>query len=424
MHESYVIKGAFCYSRSKDELVAVADGYLVCENGISKGVFEELPETYAAYPLEDYTGCLITPGLTDLHVHAPQYAFRGMGMDLELLEWLNTNTFPEEAKYADLEYAKKAYAYFTEDLRKGATTRAVVFATLHVPATELLMDMLEEAGIASYVGKVNMDRNSPDYLCETTEDSAAETLRWILDTKDRYRFVKPIITPRFTPSCTDELMKKLKDMQMEYNLPVQSHLSENLGEIDWVQELCPNTSFYGQAYDQFGMFGGDGCPTIMAHCVHSSAEEIALMKKNGVYVAHCPECNMNLTSGVAPARTYLDEGVHIGLGSDVAGGTVESILVCMANAIRASKVRYRLLDDTLPALTLAEAFYMGTLGGGSFFGKVGSFEAGYEMDAVVFDDSSLHTTRELTTKERLERIIYLSDDRNIVGKFVKGQKLF
>ncbi|MDD3339085.1 MAG: amidohydrolase family protein [Lachnospiraceae bacterium] len=424
MHESYVIKGAFCYSRSKDELDVVSDGYLVCEDGISKGVFEELPEAYASYPLEDYTGCLITPGLTDLHVHAPQYAFRGMGMDLELLEWLNTNTFPEEAKYADLEYAKKAYAYFTEDLRKGATTRAVVFATLHVPATELLMDMLEEAGIASYVGKVNMDRNSPDYLCETTEDSAAETLRWILDTKDRYRFVKPIITPRFTPSCTDELMKKLKDIQMEYHLPVQSHLSENLGEIDWVQELCPNTSFYGQAYDQFGMFGGDGCPTIMAHCVHSSVEEIALMKKNGVYVVHCPECNMNLTSGVAPVRTYLDEGVHIGLGSDVAGGTVESVLVCMANAIRASKVRYRLLDDTLPALTLEEAFYMGTLGGGSFFGRVGSFEAGYEMDAVVFDDSSLHTTRELTTKERLERIIYLSDDRNIVGKFVKGQKLF
>ena len=158
---------------------------------------------------------------------------------------------------------------------------------------------------------------------------------------------------------------------------MQSHLSENFGEIAWVKELCPATHFYGEAYSQFGLFGGD-CPTVMAHCVHSSDEEIALMKKQGVYIAHCPQSNTNLSSGIAPARRYLDAGLHIGLGSDIAAGSSLSILRAMADAIQVSKLYWRLADSSVRPLTLEEAFYMGTEGGGSFFGKVGSFKEGYE----------------------------------------------
>ena len=171
---------------------------------------------------------LIIPGMVDLHIHAPQYAFRGMGMDYELIEWLNTQTFPEEAKYADAEYAKKAYAIFVENMRKSATTRACIFGTIHREATEILMDLMEESGLVSYVGKVNMDRSAPESLTEESADmSAFSTFGWINDIRERYQYTRPILTPRFILSCTDELMEQLREVQRTYQLPVQSHLSEN-----------------------------------------------------------------------------------------------------------------------------------------------------------------------------------------------------
>lgn len=423
-NQNFVLKGNICYSESAVSLRMVEDGYLVCKEGRCAGVFETLPEVYAGYPLTDCGDQMITPGLVDLHVHAPQYAFRGLGMDLELLDWLNTNTFPEEAKYQDLEYARNAYGIFADAMKLSGTTRACIFGTIHNQATELLMDLMEETGMKTMIGKVNMDRNSPDYLCEeSAEHSAADTVTWLEETLGNYENVKPILTPRFIPSCTDELMKRLKAIQEKYELPVQSHLSENQGEIAWVQELCPESKFYGDAYDQFGLFGGK-VKTIMAHCVSSTEPEIQLMKERGVYIAHCPESNTNLSSGVAPVRAYLDRGLNIGLGSDVAGGSKESIFYAMAHAIQVSKLRWRLFDETLKPLTVEEAFYLGTMGGGSFFGKVGSFLEGYEFDALILDDSTIRHPQPLTLKERLERFIYLSDERHIKGKFVAGKRIF
>ena len=162
----------------------------------------------------------------------------------------------------------------------------------------------------------------------------------------------------------------------------------------------------------------------MAHCVHSDAREIARMKANGVFVAHCPESNMNLASGVAPIRTYLDEGLHVGLGSDVAGGSTENLFLAMAHAIQASKLRWRLKDDSLKPLTLPETFYMATKGGGAFFGKVGSFEEGYDLDLIVLDDARLKHPQQLSIEQRLERMVYLADEREIHAKYVAGEQLF
>lgn len=420
-----VLKGNIVYSKNLTELEVCENSYLVYQDGVVKGVYAELPEEYKNEEIEDYGDKLIIPGLVDLHVHAPQYAFRGLGMDMELLDWLETNTFPEEAKMQDLLYAKKAYQIFVDNLKKSATTRACVFATVHRPATNLLMSMLEASGLATMVGKVNMDRNCPDYLKEEdSEWSAWETVEWIKDIKhSKLKNTQPILTPRFIPSCTDELMEKLKMVQMRYDLPVQSHLSENPGEIEWVKELCPWSEFYGDAYDVFGLFGVD-CKTVMAHCVYSSDAEIERIKENGVYVAHCPESNINLSSGIAPIRRYLEEGIHVGLGSDVAAGSTENMFTAMAYAIQASKMYWRLKDDTKKPLTAEEVFYLATKGGGEFFGKVGSFEEGYEMDAVVLDDSRLEHPQEMTVKQRLERMIYFSDDREISAKYVKGRKIY
>lgn len=422
--KNFVIKGNLCYSENSDSVRLLPEHYLVVENGICAGIFNELPEEYKTLPLEDFGDKLIIPGMTDLHVHAPQFSFRGLGMDMELLDWLNTYTFPEESKYRDMAYAERAYESFVRHLRRSATTRAAVFGTIHVPATTMLMEKMEESGLVSCIGKVNMNRNSPDYLCETSVEAAMEdTERWICETKDRFANTYPIITPRFIPSCTDELMRGLRTLVEKYHVPVQSHLSENFGEIAWVQELCPDSKYYGDAYDRFGLFGGDH-KCIMAHCVHSNDEEMELIRKNGVYIAHSPLSNTNLASGVAPISKYLKNGLNVGLASDVAGGDSENMFRSIADALRASKLRWRLLDQQVAPLTVDQAFYTATLGGGSFFGKVGSFEDGYEFDAIVLDDADLDHPQELNLRARFERALYLSDDRQIAAKFVRGNRLF
>lgn len=420
----FILKGNIVYSKNKDELRILKDHYLISESGLVKGVFEKVPPEYAQVSVSDYGECLIIPGLTDLHVHAPQYTFRAMGMDMELLEWLETNTFPEEAKYQDLEYARRAYRIFTDNLKRSATTRACIFGTIHRDATLLLMDQLEQSGLVTYVGKVNMDRNCPDYLREeSAEESGIQTVEWIKDVlHKKYQNTMPILTPRFTPSCSDELMENLKKIQMYYQIPVQSHLSENPGEIAWVKELCLWSEFYGDAYDRFGLFGAD-CKTVMAHCVYSGKEEQQRMKENGVFIAHCPESNMNLSSGVAPVRTFLEEGMHVGIGSDVAGGSTENLFKAMALAIQASKLRWRMQDDSLKPLTLEEVFYIATKGGGEFFGNVGSFEPGFELDAVVLDDTRIVHSQNLDVRARLERMIYLADEREVRAKYVRGREI-
>lgn len=424
MKRNLVLKGHICYSENKHTLKVMESSYLVCQEGVSLGVYRELPEHFAGFPVLDYQDRLIIPGLVDLHVHAPQYSFRGLGMDLELLDWLNVHTFPEEAKYEDLEYAMKAYRIFANDLKLGMTTRACIFATIHKPATELLMDLLEETGLKTMVGKVNMDRNCPEYLCEASaQESAENTIAWLEDTKNRYQDVSPILTPRFIPTCSDELMRKLREIQLKYHLPIQSHLSENKGEIAWVKELCPQSEFYADAYDSFGLFGGDH-KTIMAHCVSSGEAEQQRIKERGVFIAHCPQSNMNLSSGIAPVRSFLDKDLKVGLGSDVAGGFTGSIFRAMSDAIQVSKMHWRLVDESRRPLTVDEAFYLGTKGGGEFFGKVGSFEQGYELDAIILDDSKLRHPQRLTVRERLERMIYLADERSIIAKFVAGRKIF
>lgn len=419
----FILKGNIIYSKSLTELTVCEHGYLVCRNGLVEGVYQTLPFKLGGNPIHDYGDSLIIPGLVDLHLHAPQYSFRGLGMDMELLEWLETNTFPEEAKYQDTEYAKRAYTIFADNMRRSATTRACIFGTIHRPATMLLMDLMEKTGLATCVGKVNMDRNSPEYLCEETQESAEETLEWIKDVlHKKYENTRPILTPRFIPTCTDELMEELKKLQLRYELPLQSHLSENPGEIAWVKELCPWSEFYGDAYDRFGLFGAD-CPTIMAHCVYSDEKEIARMRENGVFIAHCPESNMNVSSGIAPVRRFLQEGLNVGIGSDVAAGSTENLFRAMTHAIQASKLRWRLADDRQAPLTLEEVFYLATKGGGAFFGRVGGFEKGYEFDAVVLDDSRLKHPQPLDIRSRLERMLYLADDREIKAKYVKGKEI-
>ena len=417
----FVLRGNIIYSEDKDRLSVTENGYAVCVGGVSKGVFETLPEEYAGLETVDCGGKLIVPGFVDLHVHAPQYGFRSVGMDCELLEWLNRHAFPEESKFSDTGYAAEAYKIFVDDLVSGFTSRACVFGTLHREATAVLAGLIEKSGLKAMVGKVNMDRNSPDYLREKSwRESVSRTEEYIDELKG-FKNVRPIITPRFVPSCTDELMEGLKGIIEKTGLPVQSHLSENPEEIAWVKELCPDCPTYGDVYDKYGMLSAS---SIMAHCVHLTEREINLLKDRGAFVAHCPESNMNLASGIAPVSRLLHEGINVGLGSDVAGGTTLSIPAAMTLAVQNSKIYWRYIDNKYPPLRLENVFYLATEGGGKFFGKAGSFKNGYEFDALVLDDSNIKTTVDFSVRERLERLIYLGGRSNIVSKYVSGVKIF
>ena len=424
MNRSFILKGHICHTPEAGRLEIRENAFAVCENGICRGVFDAVPEEYRGMEIVDCTGKLVIPGMVDLHTHAPQYAFRGTAMDCELLDWLQRYAFPEESRYADLKYAAKAYEIVARSLRQGATTRVALFGTIHTDATLILMDLMEESGVISYVGKVNMDRNAPPELTEETAESEAETRRFIRESLARgCRRTKPILTPRFVPSCTDELMATLGRIRQEYGLPVQSHLSENPEEIEAVARLAPEAAFYGDAYDRAGLFGRGG-NTVMAHCVYSTPEEIERIRENGVWIAHCPASNMNIASGIAPIRRYLEQGLRVGLGTDVAGGHSESMFQAVVDAIQVSKMYWRYIDRKAKPLTFPEALYLATKGGGSFFGRAGSFEDGYEFDAVVLDDHRIAGPRPLPAAERLERAFYNQLDRQgITMKFAGGERI-
>ena len=416
-----IYKAHILFTKQKDHFEVYENGYVaVDDSGRVTGVASCLDELDSeGTEIVDFGNRLLIPAMNDMHVHAPQVHNQGVAMDLELLPWLQNYTFPEEAKYADTRYAERMYRRFLHTQWLFGTMRSVVFGTVHTESTRLLMQLYQEAGMGALVGKVAMNRNCPEALCEDVKEAVEGNERLIAEFNKPDALVRPIITPRFVPSCTPELLQACGELAKKYRLPVQSHLSENKSEIAWVAELEPDSENYGAAYDQYGLFGQT--PTIMAHCVWTQGKELELMRRNGVMVAHCPTSNFNIASGMAPIRTFLEEGLHVGLGSDISGGHDLNMFRMLVYAIQVSKMQYQQNHDKA-FLTLPEIFWIATKSAGSFFGKVGSFEPGYEFDALVIDDEVLHPD-EYSLLHRLERFIYLGDDRQILHRFCRGKEV-
>ena len=418
----FALHGDLVWSETPQRLCLRPNAYAVCdEDGKCVGVFDRLPSRYDGLRVRDYAGRLILPGYNDLHLHASQYRNVGLGMDLELLEWLDTLTFPEEARFASEEYADAVYARFAEELRRGFTTHAVIFATVHAPATLRLMERLEKTGLHTLVGKVNMDRNCPDTL---REDSAAVSLaateQWLAAVAERrFKHTAAILTPRFVPSCTGELMAGLGELARRYGLGVQSHLDENPDEVRWVRELHPEYPNYASVYDGAGLLGER---TLMAHCIYMTEAERALMKRRGAWVVHCPASNINVRSGIAPIRRYMEDGLHIGLGSDISGGHTMDMAAIVRRTLESAKLLWR-LEGVAPHLTAAEAFYLATRGGGAYFGRVGAFEQGFDFDAVVVDDRRERDGDD-DMPRRFERMIYRARTRDVRAKYVAGRRVY
>ena len=395
----------------------------------------------------------VVPGMVDTHTHAPQFAFVGLGYELQLLEWLTTYTFPSEAKFNDPKYAARICRNAVGRTMRHGTTSCVWFATIHTDAAVQLGRIAANLGQRAFVGKVNMDRNSPEFYVESTAQSLAETERFVaamladessgtggqvfdaggacVECAPRGPPALPVITPRFVPTCTMELMEGLAAIAARHNLRITSHISENLGEIEWVKSLHPTLTSYAGVYDKAGLLTPR---TILAHGVYLTAEERALFRARGASVSHCPLSNCMLRSGMLNVRRLLDEGVNVSLGTDVSGGASPSMLSAIREALKVSNLvslyEKDAAGDAYKPLTDVEAFWLATAGGAATLGVPGlsgTLDVGCVFDALVVDPEAAGSALDLeptdTPLQAFKRWLTMGDDRNTKELYVQGVEM-
>ncbi|KAM3421648.1 Guanine deaminase [Cercospora zeina] len=401
------------------------------------------------------------PGFIDTHIHASQYPNAGVFGKSTLLDWLNTYTFPLESSFSDLKKASRIYKRIVSRTLSHGTTTACYFATIHVPATNLLADICHNKGQRAFVGRVCMDSHlSPDFYRDESPEISHEKAKACIDhvrsIDPTFDLISPIITPRFAPSCSTESLNLLGKLHDETGVPIQTHLCENPPEIQLVKELFPESKHYTDVYDSAGLLTSK---TILAHCVHLTPEERDLIKLRDAKISHCPASNAALTSGCAPVKAMLREGMTIGLGTDVSGGYTPSILaecrealftsrhLCITNEFSGMRGKS---DET--KLSVEEALFLATRGGAKVVGlqdRIGGFEVGMDWDAQLIrldvvsegEDETLvngdvNGGEEATFAEdvglvdvfgheswddRVNKWVYGGDDRNTKAVWVKGR---
>ena len=442
--------------QSPDRLQEYSDGLLaVDEKGIIRacGAWDELFPRFEGLPVQDLRPLWILPGMVDLHVHLPQH--EAVAMDgLELLPWLETFIFPAEAQFADERVAQRSATSFFKGLLYRGTTTAVVYTTVHAAATDGAFQEAERVGIRAVMGKMMMDRNSPDSLQEETAQSLAQSEElcrtWHGRDGGRLQYA---FTPRFAPTCSPELMRGAGLLAAKHGAYIQTHVSENLQELQWVHELFPEASSYTDVYHRMGLLGPR---TLLGHGIHLGAEERALLRDTGTTIVHCPRSNAFLKSGIMPLRRWMDEGISLGLGTDVGAGTSLSMWAEAAFACTASKLKLaegqtlidRLLRlkglgevqraEIIEALGLAagaavdpiQAFHLATQGGARALGlqdRIGSLEAGKEADFVVVDprivDPAPHREAE-SAELTLSRMLYREHPGMVRATYIRGRRCF
>lgn len=279
------------------------------------------------------------PGFIDTHTHAPQHPNTGLFGKTTLLDWLQTYTFPMESSLSSLPTAQRIYQNFVSRTLSHGTTTCAYYSTIHVPATNLLADICLKRGQRALVGRVCMNSDlSPEYYRdESTEVSVRDSkasIDYIRSIDPKGEIVKPIVTPRFAPSCTTDCLTAIGQLAKDEDAHIQTHISENRGEIALVKELFPDSKSYTDVYDTHGLLTSK---TILAHAVHLTLEERKTILERKSKISHCPASNTAITSGCAPIRDLINEGHTIGLGTDVSGGFHPSILENVRQSIWVSR---------------------------------------------------------------------------------------
>ncbi|WP_160064004.1 guanine deaminase [Psychromonas sp. L1A2] len=400
----------------------ISDGLLVIENGKVKSLTPFNEKSADLYPhLEDKRGQLIMPGFIDTHIHYPQTEMIAAYGE-QLLEWLETYTFPTEKQFKDKLYAQKISQFFINELLKNGTTSALVFGTVHPESVDALFEEAEKIDMRMIAGKVMMDRNAPDYLLDTAQSSYDQSKALIEKWHNKGR-LQYAITPRFAPTSTPEQLALAGKLKAEYpDVYVQTHLSENVDEIEWVKSLFPEREGYLDVYEHYGLTGDK---SVFAHCIHLTETEWETLARTKSVIAFCPTSNLFLGSGLFNLDKADEANVSVGLATDVGGGTSFSQLRSLSEA-------YKIMQLQGKKLSVFKGLYLATLGSAqslSLDHKVGNFEKGKEADFIVLDwaATELQTLRlenSNSLQDKLFALMMLGDERNIHSTYVAGKLVY
>ena len=373
----------------------------------------------------------LCPGLIDLHIHAAQFSYTGTATDRTLFDWLEHYTFPAERQLQDdLDWARKLYRNVVSTTLSYGTTTAVYHTTLHVEPCKILVDTALELGQRAIIGKVSMDRNSPDDYVHSTEQNVAESIELIeyIQANDQ-SLVLPMVTPRFIPTCSPTLLDELAQVVKKYGCYISTHISEGKEEVAYTQS-CDAKDHGGsgrtgtQILQSHGLLS-DKC--VLAHCVHIDDADAETLRNFGSCIAHCPLSNFYFAKGTFSCKRLLQAGNRIGLGTDVAGGYSPSLWVTQRDTVLASRCLAN-HKDASASLDYRHAFWLATLGGAQALGlddKIGTFAVGMEFDAIVIspDDSPIFCYPSDTTVDVFQKVCVLGDDRNVKRVFVQGREV-
>ena len=401
----------------------IEDGLLITQDGKIQwfGTWQAGQHLAADLQVEHYPDQLILPGLIDTHIHFPQTEMIGAYGE-QLLEWLNTYTFPTEMQFEDKAYADQIAAFFVQELLKNGTTTALVFCTVHPQSVDALFEAAERHHMRLIAGKVLMDRHAPEALCDTPEsaytDSKALIQKWHGKGRNLYA-----ITPRFAPTSTAAQLAQAGQLKAEHpDVYVHTHLSENQNEIAWVKSLFPEQKNYLDVYHHYGLTGSR---SVFAHCVHLEEQEWQCLHDTDSAIAFCPSSNLFLGSGLFPLKKTWEKQVKVGLGTDVGAGTAFSQLDTLNQAYKVQQLQ----GDKLSAF---EALYHATIGAAKALDlheKLGNFNVGKEADFIVCNlkataVQALRQDRAKNIEDALFALMMMGDDRNIQATYIYGQKAY
>ena len=406
-------RGDDAYRYFDDGLLVLADG-AVANAGDAQALLPTLP---AGATIVDHSGKLIIPGFVDTHVHYPQTDIIAAYGE-KLLEWLSRYTYPAERRFADAEHAREVADFFLDELLRNGTTTALVFATVHPQSVDAFFEAAQARGARMIAGKVMMDRNCPDFLCDTAAssyaDSAALIARW--HGRDRLSYA---VTPRFAPTSTETQLQYAGQLLDEHpGVYLHTHVAENRAEVAWAAELFPWSRSYLDVYDHFGLLRERA---VYAHCIHLDDLDRARMGASGAAMSFCPTSNLFLGSGLFDIAAARRHGVRVGLGTDIGAGTSFSML-------RTQDEAYKIVQLAGGRLSPLSAFYHATLGGARALyldDRIGNFERGKEGDFAVLDLAATpllarRMAHAATLPERLFALMMLADDRAVAATYLMG----
>jgi guanine deaminase len=396
-------------------------GAIAVQNGtiIAKGSADTLKQQYRDAKTHDHGQGLILPGFVDAHMHYPQTPIIA-SWGKRLIDWLNTYTFPQEARFHDPDYARKiADTALDLSLSRGTTTQAS-YCTIHPSSVDAYFEAAAQRGMAVVAGKTCMDRNAPDTLRDTAQsaydDSKALLEKWHGNGRATYA-----ITPRFSPTSTPEQLSALGALWGENpDCLMQTHLSEQTDEVAWVRDLFPNSRDYLDTYEAYGLLGSKG---IYGHAIHLEPREIDRLHEVGAAVVHCPTSNTFIGSGLFDMAGLKARGISVGLGTDVGGGSNFSMLRTMAAA-------YEIGQLTNASLHPAQLLWLATEGSARALhmeDRVGTLAIESDADFVVLDLAATpmiaqRNARANTIWESVFPTIMMGDDRSIASVWIAGKK--